>query len=153
MYYRYTVLGMYLAGRGEYRRACDAARLGHQRNFEAVTGRLFELGGSLEDDIQGLGAVVRGDSTDGGNDKSDAPSSHEDRMISVGDALAKLLESERQSIREWSVLCDMTEGKDRRTFGLATRVLDEAIESEACLIEFTSFEREGLTRPSGSFRR
>jgi len=42
--------------------------------------------------------------------------------------LTLLLESERCAIRSWIEICDMTFGKDPRTYDLASRILNEEIE-------------------------
>jgi len=50
-------------------------------------------------------------------------------------------------------VCDLTLGKDPRTYNLASRILQEEIEHEAWFIELLSMERDGVARPSGHFRR
>jgi hypothetical protein len=55
--------------------------------------------------------------------------------------LTLLLESERCAIRSWSAVCDMTFGKDPRTYALASRILNEEIEHEAWFIELLAHER------------
>ena len=67
--------------------------------------------------------------------------------------LTLLLESERCAIRSWSAVCDMTFGKDPRTYDLAARMLNEEIEHEAWFIELLAHERDGKSIPSGHFRR
>ena len=67
--------------------------------------------------------------------------------------LTLLLESERCAIRSWSAVCDMTFGKDPRTYDMAARILNEEIEHEAWFIELLAHERDGKSIPSGHFRR
>jgi Ferritin-like domain len=67
--------------------------------------------------------------------------------------LTLLLESERCAIRSWSAVCDMTFGKDPRTYDLAARILNKEIEHEAWFIELLAHERDGKSIPSGHFRR
>ena len=67
--------------------------------------------------------------------------------------LTLLLESERCAIRSWSAVCDMTFGKDPRTYDMAARILNEEIEHEAWFIELLAHERDGKSVPSGHFRR
>src|SRR6202022_1812666 len=67
--------------------------------------------------------------------------------------LTLLLESERCAIRSWIAICDMTFGKDPRTYDLASRILNEEIEHEAWFIELLAHERDGKSIPSGHFRR
>ena len=64
-----------------------------------------------------------------------------------------LLEAERCAVRTWSEICDITFGKDYRTYDIASRILQEEIEHEAWFIELLSMERDGVVRPSGHFRR
>ena len=67
--------------------------------------------------------------------------------------LTLLLESERCAIRSWIEICDMTFGKDPRTYDMASRILNEEIEHEAWFIELLAHERDGKSIPSGHFRR
>ena len=64
-----------------------------------------------------------------------------------------LLEAERCAIRTWSEVCDLTFGKDPRTYDMASRILQEETEHEAWFIELLSKERDNQVRPSGHFRR
>ena len=64
-----------------------------------------------------------------------------------------LLEAERCAIRTWSEVCDLTFGKDPRTYDMAARILNEEVEHEAWFIELLSMERDDVVRPSGHFRR
>jgi ferritin-like protein len=75
------------------------------------------------------------------------------RNATPAQILEVLLEAERCAIRTWSEVCDMTFGKDPRTYDLAARILNEEIEHEAWFIELLSKERDGEVRPSGHFRR
>jgi ferritin-like protein len=58
-----------------------------------------------------------------------------------------LLEAEQCAIRSWGEVCDMTAGKDPRTYDIAQRIMQEEVEHEAWFIELLS------KRPSGHFRR
>lgn len=60
-----------------------------------------------------------------------------------------LLEAERCAIQTWSEVCDLTVGKDPRTYDMAARILNEEVEHEAWFIELLSKERDGAVRPSG----
>ena len=71
----------------------------------------------------------------------------------VVNILTLLLESERCAIRSWSAVCDVTFGKDPRTYDLASRILNEEVEHEAWFIELLAHERDGKSIPSGHFRR
>jgi ferritin-like protein len=50
-------------------------------------------------------------------------------------------------------MCDLTFGKDPRTYDMASRILNEEVEHEAWFIELLSMERDKAVRPSGHFRR
>lgn len=73
--------------------------------------------------------------------------------VKAADILQVLLEAERCAMRTWSEICDITIGKDPRTYDMAARILQEEIEHEAWFVELLSFERDGVVRPSGHFRR
>jgi ferritin-like protein len=61
--------------------------------------------------------------------------------------LQVLVEAERCAIRVYTEICNMTFGKDHRTYELALAILNEEIEHEAWFSEFLG---EG---PSGHIRR
>lgn len=61
--------------------------------------------------------------------------------------LAVLVEAERCAIRTYTEICNMTFGKDHRTYDLALAILHEEVEHEAW---FSEYLNEG---PSGHFRR
>jgi ferritin-like protein len=73
--------------------------------------------------------------------------------VKAAEVLRVLFEAERCAIRTWSEICDITFGKDPRTYDMASRILQEGIEHEAWFIELLSHERDGVTRPSDHFRR
>ena len=152
-YYYYTILRMYLAGNEDYKEICEDARLEDRAHFELITPRIYELGGSIPYDVREFAdragcpdAYLPG--TDGGRH---APS--QDGGPAAAQILEVLLEAERCAIRTWSEVCDITFGKDFRTYDLAQRILNEEIEHEAWFIELLSKERDGVIRPSGHFRR
>jgi len=61
--------------------------------------------------------------------------------------LQVLLSAEQCAVRGYTHVCNMTAGKDHRTYDLALAILHEEIEHEAWFSEFLG---EG---PSGHFRR
>src|SRR5438046_2929525 len=156
-YYYYTILRMYLAGHEDYKEICEDARLEDRAHFELITPRIFELGGTIPYDIRAFA------------DRAGCPDAYlpgsengQKRMANARDIVATakaadilqvLLEAERCAIRTWSEICDITFGKDPRTYELASRILNEEIEHEAWFIELLSKERDGVSRPSGHFRR
>jgi len=158
-YYYYTILRMNLAGHEDYKEICEDARLEDRAHFELITPRIYELGGQLPFDIRtfadragcpdaylpGYSGARRG----GDEQAAEMPT----EGVKAADILQVLLEAERCAIRTWSEVCDLTFGKDPRTYDMAARILNEEIEHEAWFIELLSYERDGISRPSGHFRR
>jgi ferritin-like protein len=140
-YYYYTILRMYLAGKEDYKEICEDARLEDRAHFELIMPRIYELGGSLPRDIREFA------------DRSSCPDAYLPEEPTAANILEVLLEAERCAIRTWNEVCDMTMGKDPRTYDMAARILNEEIEHEAWFIELLSMERDGVIRPSGHFRR
>ena len=70
-----------------------------------------------------------------------------DNWEDINSILKVLLEAEQCAIRSWGEVCDMTAGKDPRTYDIAQSIMSEEIEHEAWFIELLS------KRPSGHFRR
>jgi ferritin-like protein len=155
-YYYYTILRMYLAGHEDYKEICEDARLEDRAHFELITPRIYELGGSLPYDIRTF--ADRASCPDAflpGTNGHRQMSNPRDIFTNVNAAqiLEVLLEAERCAIRTWSEVCDITFGKDPRTYDMASRILQEEVEHEAWFVELLSMERDHVTRPSGHFRR
>ena len=140
-YYYYTILRMHLAGNEDYKEICEDARLEDRAHFELITPRLYELGAGLPRDIRDFA------------DRAGCPDAYLPRQATPKNILTVLLEAERCAIRTWNEICDLTLGKDPRTYDMASRILQEEIEHEAWFIELLSFERDGRAIPSGHFRR
>lgn len=156
-YYYYTILRMYLAGEEDYKEICEDARLEDRAHFELITPRIYELGGTIPYDIRTF--ADRSGCPDaylpGSQNGKFAGKGPRDIVTAVkaADILEVLLEAERCAIRTWSEVCDLTFGKDPRTYDMASRILQEEVEHEAWFIELLSKERDGIARPSGHFRR
>ncbi|MDQ4144381.1 MAG: DNA protection protein DPS [Actinomycetota bacterium] len=155
-YYYYTILRMHLAGHEDYKEICEDARLEDRAHFELITPRIYELGGTIPYDIRTF--ADRAGCPDAylpGIDPKQEVSGRRQGPANVKaeDILTVLLEAERCAIRTWSEICDLTFGKDFRTYDLASRILQEEIEHEAWFIELLAMERDGEVRPSGHFRR
>lgn len=140
-YYYYTILRMHLAGHEDYKEICEDARLEDRSHFELITPRIYELGGSIPKDIRHFA------------DRSGCPDAYLPEDPTAENILTVLLEAERCAVRTWNEICDLTFGKDPRTYDMAQRILNEEIEHEAWFIELLSMERDGVARPSGHFRR
>jgi ferritin-like protein len=158
-YYYYTILRMNLAGKEDYKEICEDARLEDRSHFELITPRIYELGGQLPADIRTFAdragcpdAYLPGYSgvTQEGVERVEEIQTE---GVKAEDILQVLLEAERCAIRTWSEVCDLTFGKDPRTYDMAARILNEEVEHEAWFIELLSMERDGVSRPSGHFRR
>lgn len=157
-YYYYTVLRMYLAGNEDYKAVCEDARIEDRSHFELIAPRIYELGGTLPYDITQF--AHRSGCPDAylpGTDDM-RRNGHPARDNTVPEAtpeaiLEVLLEAERCAIRSWSAICDLTFGKDLRTYDMAMRILNEEIEHEAWFIELLAAERGDAPRPSGHFAR
>ena len=159
-YYYYTNLRMHLAGNEDYKEITEDARLEDRAHFELVVPRVYELGGSLPNDIRdfadrascpdaGLPTPYAGEQPD--EAAQDAEGSRQG--LQAEQILEVLLEAERCAIRTWSEICDMTHGKDPRTYDMAQRILQEEIEHEAWFVELLSMERDGEINPAGHFVR
>ena len=137
-YYYYTILRMHCTGlEGEgIKEIVEDARIEDRNHFEAMTPRLYELGGSLPRDIRKFA------------DQAGCPDAFlPDNWEDINSILKVLLEAEQCAIRSWGEVCDMTAGKDPRTYDIAQSIMSEEIEHEAWFIELLS------KRPSGHFRR
>ncbi len=156
-YYYYTILRMYLAGEEDYKEICEDARLEDRAHFELITPRIYELGGTIPYDVRTF--ADRAGCPDaflpGSNNGQHVGQNPRDIVTTATAAqiLEVLLEAERCAIRTWSEVCDLTFGKDPRTYDMAARILNEEVEHEAWFIELLSKERDGVVRPSGHFRR
>ncbi len=140
-YYYYTILRMYLAGHEDYKEICEDARLEDRAHFEFVVPRIYELGGEIPHDIRDFA------------DRAGCPDAYLPDERTAENILVVLLEAERCAIRTWSEICDLTLGKDPRTYDIASRIVQEEIEHEAWFIELLGHERGVGPVPSGHFRR
>jgi ferritin-like protein/regulator of RNase E activity RraA len=157
-YYYYTILRNFLAGKEDYKAICEDARLEDRSHFELITPRIYELGGTLPFDIRDLAdragcADAYLPNTNNGKLSWGSANGESTSPADAEEILTVLLEAERCAVRSWWEICDLTFGKDPRTYELAMRILNEEIEHEAWFIELLSMERDGVARPSGHFKR
>jgi len=137
-FYYYTILRVNLIGlEGEgIKHIAEDARIEDRNHFEALIPRIYELGGKLPEDMKEF------------HDISACPPAKLPKDPSDTKALLKvLLEAERCAVRGYTNVCNITAGKDHRTYDLALAILHEEIEHEAWFSEFLG---EG---PSGHFGR
>jgi ferritin-like protein len=137
-FYYYTILRVNLIGlQSEGIKAiAEDARIEDRNHFEALVPRIYELGGKLPNDMKAF------------HDCSACPPASLPKDPTDTMALLKvLLEAERCAVRGYTHICNITAGKDHRTYDLALAILHEEIEHEAWFSEFLG---EG---PSGHFGR
>lgn len=170
-YYYYTILRVNAIGlEGEgLKEIIEDARLEDRNHFEALIPRIYELGGEIPRDIRDFANMAacpdaylpdRGQGnascsprvgfTSGGAEEAKEAVSEVKQAVQQGDIrplLEVLVEAERCAIRVYTDICNMTFGKDHRTYELSLAILNEEIEHEAWFSEFLG---EG---PSGHFRR
>ncbi len=137
-YYYYTGLRCNLIGlEGEGIKAiAETARIEDRNHFEALVPRIYELGGKLPDDIKAFHDIS-------GCPPAKLPQDPRD----IKAMLTVLVEAERCAIRQYTNVCNITAGKDHRTYDLSLSILHEEVEHESWFSEFLG---EG---PSGHFLR
>jgi ferritin-like protein len=137
-YYYYTILRVNLIGlEGEgIKEIAEAARIEDRNHFEALVPRIYELGGKLPEDMKVF------------HDMSACPpASLPKNPTDIKTMLKVLVEAERCAVRGYTHICNLTAGKDHRTYDLALAILNEEVEHESWFSEFLG---EG---PSGHFMR
>jgi ferritin-like protein len=137
-YYYYTILRVNLIGlEGEgIKEIAEAARIEDRNHFEALVPRIYELGGKLPEDMKVF------------HDMSACPpASLPKDPTDIKAMLTVLVEAERCAVRGYTPICNMTAGKDHRTYDLSLAILNEEIQHESWFSEFLG---EG---PSGHFLR
>ena len=137
-YYYYTILRINLIGlQGEgLKEITEAARIEDRNHFEALVPRIYELGGKLPNDMKEFHDI-----------SACPPASLPSDPTDVQEILKVLVNAERCAVRGYTQICNMTAGKDHRTYDLALAILNEEIEHESWFSEFLG---EG---PSGHFLR
>jgi ferritin-like protein len=137
-FYYYTILRVNLIGlEGEgIKEIAETARIEDRNHFEALVPRIYELGGQLPDDMKEFHDISACPPANLPKDPHD-----------VKGILKVLVAAERCAVRGYTQICNMTAGKDHRTYDLALAILHEEVEHESW---FSEFLREG---PSGHFLR
>ncbi|MFP3908665.1 MAG: DNA protection during starvation protein [Archaeoglobaceae archaeon] len=137
-YYYYTLLRANLTGLdGEtVKEIAEVARQEDKNHFEALIPRIYELGGSLPNDMKEF------------HDISGCPPAYlpEDQN-DVNQIMTALVYAERCAVRQYTNICNITAGKDHRTYDLSLSILHEEVQHESWFSEFLG---EG---PSGHFMR
>ena len=137
-YYYYTILRVNLIGLdGEgIKEIAEVARIEDRNHFEALVPRIYELGGKLPASMVDFHDI-----------SACPPASLPKDPTDIRAMLTVLVEAERCAVRGYTYICNMTAGKDHRTYDLALAILNEEIEHESWFSEFLG---EG---PSGHFMR
>ena len=137
-YYYYTLLRANLTGLdGEtVKEIAETARIEDRNHFEALVPRIYELGGELPRDMKDF------------HDVSGCPPAYLPNDLGDVDALLEVLVgAERCAVQQYTNICNITAGKDHRTYDLALAILHEETQHEAWFSEFLD---EG---PSGHYLR
>src|SRR3970282_46743 len=126
-FYYYTILRVNLIGlEGEgLKQIAEDARIEDRNHFEALVPRIYELGGKLPEDMVEFHNISACPPAKLPADPTDIKA-----MLNV------LLKAEQCAVRGYNKICDMTFGKDHRTYDLALAILHEEIEHEAWFSEF-----------------
>jgi len=137
-FYYYTILRVNLIGmEGEgLKEITEDARIEDRNHFEALVPRIYELGGTLPSDMKVFHDL-----------SACPPASLPEDPTDVKAIVEVLLKAEQCAVRGYTNICNMTAGKDHRTYTLALAILNEEIEHEAWFAEFLAYG------PSGHFRR
>lgn len=137
-YFYYTHLRVNLIGlEGEsLKEIAEDARIEDRNHFEALVPRIYELGGEIPNDLKEFHDI-----------SGCPPAKLPEDTTDVEKILEVLVEAERCAVRQYSNVCNMTAGKDHRTYDLAKAILHEEVQHEAWFSEFLG---EG---PSGHFKR
>jgi ferritin-like protein len=137
-FYYYTILRANLIGlKGEgVKEIAETARIEDRNHFEALVPRIYELGGKLPDSMKEFHDI-----------SACPPASLPDDSNNTEEILKVLVEAERCAVKGYTQICNMTAGKDHRTYDLVLAILNEEIEHESWFSEFLG---EG---PSGHFLR
>ncbi len=137
-YFYYTHLRMNLIGlEGEtLKEIAEDARIEDRNHFEALLPRIYELGGELPNDLKEFHDI-----------SGCPPAKLPEDTTDVEEILEVLVGAERCAVRQYTNICNMTAGKDHRTYDLAKSILHEEIQHEAW---FSEYLEEG---PSGHFKR
>jgi ferritin-like protein len=137
-FYYYTILRVNLIGlEGEgIKEIAEAARIEDRNHFEALVPRIYELGGKLPEKMKEFHDI-----------SACPPAALPKDPTDIEAMLTVLVEAERCAVRGYTQVCNMTAGKDHRTYDLSLAILNEEIQHESWFSEFLG---EG---PSGHFMR
>jgi len=121
---------------GGLKEITEDARIKDRNHFEALGPRIYDLGGKLPGDMKKFHDISACPPVSLPKDPTNRKA-----MLEV------LVKAERCAVAGYSQICNMTAGKDHRTYDLSLAILHEEIEHQAWFAEFLG---EG---PSGHFHR
>src|SRR3979409_2205565 len=113
-FYYYTILrvnSIGFVGEG-LKESTEDARIEDRNHFEALFPRIYELGGALPRDIRQFADIA-------GCPDAFLPQNPRD----MNQMLGGLVEAERFAVRTYTEICNMTFGKDHRSYDLALAIL------------------------------
>jgi len=147
-FYYYTILRVNLIGlEGEgLKQIVEDARIEDRNHFEALVPRIYELGGKLPASM-----------VDFHNISACPPAGLPADPTNTTAMLNVLLAAEQCAVRGYTHVCNITFGKDHRTYDLSLAILHEEIEHESWFAEFLGngpsghYSREG--RPNSPYVR
>ncbi|MCF8002311.1 MAG: hypothetical protein K9K76_10715, partial [Halanaerobiales bacterium] len=118
-FYYYTSLRFNLIGlEGEgIKEIAESARIEDRNHFEALLPRIYELDGKIPNDLKEFHDISACPPAKLPEDKNNAT-----------EILKVLVEAERCAVRGYTEICNMTAGKDHRTYDLAQAILNEEIQ-------------------------
>ncbi|MDO8588863.1 MAG: DNA protection during starvation protein [Armatimonadota bacterium] len=137
-YYYYTILRVNLIGLdGEgIKQIAETARIEDRNHFEALFPRIYELGGALPANMKDFHDI-----------SACPPAALPSDPRDIKAMLTVLVNAERCAVAGYTNICNITAGKDHRTYDLSLAILNEEVEHESWFSEFLG---EG---PSGHFLR
>jgi ferritin-like protein len=137
-FYYYTILRANLIGlEGEgIKQIAEDARIEDRNHFEALVPRIYELGGKLPASM-----------VDFHNISACPPAALPADPTNIKAMLEVFVKAEQCAVRGYTAICNMTAGKDHRTYDLALAILHEETEHEAWFSEFLG------NQPSGHYSR
>ncbi len=126
-YYLYNILGIYLDELGLHgiRKIIDSACARDRRHFKALLKRFHQLSGTFPAGIKELDANL-----------NDPAAMISDVHLNLKEAFKKLVEVKRSSVLGYTRLCNLTLGRDRRTYLLALSILNEELELKTWFSQF-----------------
>ena len=143
-FYQYTLLRVNMVGleAAAIKDIAETARDEDRNHFEALVPRIYELNGKLPDTFKALYELSACPPAPLPQDQTDTKA-----------LVRALVESERCAVREYKSVCDLTFGKDHRTYDLVKAILHEEMEHEAWFSEFLGqgpsggITRRGIVSP------